>query len=85
MKRLLQLFRAPGFIRPFIHESVQTGEVVSLRTSPRYTILSIPGREFYFDRVTGKLDGTGAMALGDETAINGLRADRIRRTKPSTD
>ncbi len=82
MRRLLQWCRVPGLIRPFSYRDAETGEaILTLRTSPRYTVLTVSRREFYFDRVTGKLDGTGAMALGDDLAINGSRADRIQRSR----
>ena len=78
--RVLQLLRVPGLIRPFEHQDEQTGEIVRLRTSPRYTILSVGGKEFFFERETGKFDGTGAMSIDNELPINYCMAARIRRS-----
>lgn len=62
--RLLQWLRVPGFIKPLEYMDPETGEVIlRVRTSPRYTILTVAGKELYFFRETGKLDGIGAMSL----------------------
>lgn len=79
--RLMQWLRVPGLIRPFEYEDATTGQRIKIRTSPRYTILIIGGKEFFFHRETGKFDGTGAMSLDDAPAMNGCRADRIRRSR----
>ena len=39
------------------------GVNLSIRTSPRYTILTIDGRELFFERETGRYDGFGGMQL----------------------
>ena len=77
---LLQWLRAPGLIKPFEHRDEDTGETVKIRTSPRYTILSVSGKEFFFERETGKFEGVGAMSIGDELPINGYTVARIRRS-----
>lgn len=63
--KILQWFRAPGFVRPFQYRDPDTGEVIAVRTSPRYTILSLGGKEFFFLRESGKFDGVGAMSLDE--------------------
>lgn len=79
--RLMQWLRVPGLIKPFEYVDPDTGEKVELRTSPRYAILTIGSKEFYFQRASGKFDGTGAMALDDDVALTRLRADCIRRSR----
>jgi hypothetical protein len=78
--RLLDWLRAPGFIRPFEYDDPDTGEKVTLRTSPLFTILTVGPKEFYFYRASGKFDGTGAMAVDDDYALTRLRAESIRRS-----
>ena len=78
--RLMQWLRMPGLIKPFEYIDHDTGEKIELRTSPRYAILAIGSKEFYFQRASGKFDGTGAMALDDDVALTRLRADCIRRS-----
>ncbi len=79
--RLLALFQLPGFVRATEYKDPETGEVVlKIRTSPRYTIIETPAREFYFLRDSSRFDGVGAMSLGDPLPINGLLADRIRQS-----
>jgi len=45
-------------IRPFEREDILTGHKIEVRTNPYYAILSIDSREYYFERETGKFDGT---------------------------
>ena len=78
---LMQRMKRPATIKPFDYSDPDTGERVVLRTSPRYAILTIGSKEFYFDRASGKFDGTGAMALDDDVALTRLRADCIRRSR----
>ena len=77
--RLLQWLRVPGLIKPFEYHDFETDQDIKLRTSPRYTVLSIDDKEFYFYRENGKFDGVGAMSLNDETRLNYLRAGRVKR------
>lgn len=78
--KLLQLVRAPGFVRPVEYTDPNTGQRVTVRTSPRYTVVTLDSLELYFDRESGRFDGAGMMSLGDPTGLNGLQADRIRRS-----
>src|ERR1700730_3787438 len=68
--KLLNWIGAPGFVRPFEYKDFNTDEMVSLRTTPRYTILSVHGRELYFHRDSGRLDGNGAQSLVGETELD---------------
>jgi hypothetical protein len=44
-----------------IDETIQ-GKHVSIRTSSRYTIVTVDGLELFFIRENGKYDGWGGMA-----------------------
>lgn len=50
----------PGAVQPFEYADTLTGTVLELRNTELFTILRVDGREYYFTRVTGKLDGTGS-------------------------
>lgn len=76
--KVLHFFKAPGFIQPFRYYDGQAGKVISVRTSPRYTILTVGGQEFFFNRESGRFDGTGAMAVEDAQPITGCKADPIQ-------
>jgi hypothetical protein len=73
--RILQWLRLPGFIKPFVYRD-ESGSVISVRTSPRYTILAIDGKEYFFIRETGKFDGIGAMSVEDAQPISDCKAER---------
>lgn len=80
--RILQWLGLPGFVKPFVYRN-EAGSVISLRTSPRYTVLTIDGQEYFFIRETGKFDGIGAMQLDPETQPTaGCRADYTRESMP---
>jgi hypothetical protein len=64
--RILQWVHMPGLIKPFTYRN-DLGSVISVRTSPRYTILTVEGKEYFFIRETGKFDGIGAMQLEPST------------------
>ena len=81
--RLMQRLRVPGVVRPFEYNDPDRGERISLRTSTRYSILTIGSKELYFERTSGRFDGTGAMALDDAAALTRLQADCIRRSAAS--
>lgn len=52
----------PGFVREIELEDEATGQHLSVRVSPFFTRISMNGRDFYFDRFTGRFDGTGTGA-----------------------
>ena len=78
---LLQWLHVPGLIKPFEYHDFESDQDIKIKTSPRYTILSIGNKEFFFVRETGELDGAGAMSLDDETRLNYLRAERTQRSR----
>lgn len=57
--RFLQFLRVPGLVQPMKFVDPGTGTRVAVVTSPYFTKVSINGREYYFDRLTGRFDGTG--------------------------
>ena len=63
--RLLALLRAPGFVRDGEYREPSAGLTLSVRSSPRYTIITVSGKEFYFLRESGRFDGTGLMSVND--------------------
>lgn len=78
----LQKIRFPGLIRPVEYHDPETGVLTfSVKTSPRYTVITVNGQEYYFLRENGRFDGTGAMSLDDPLPLNHLRAARIRESK----
>lgn len=44
---------------PFDYKDLVTGNRIEIKTSPRYSILKVNEREYYFVRETGEFDGTG--------------------------
>ena len=87
--QFLHRLHAPGLIRPFQYEDPTTGQRVSVRTSPYYTILHVDGTDFRFNRESGRFDRTGRMAAnccGDpDLAVTRCRAAYIQRSKSSLD
>ena len=80
----MQRLRVPGLIRPMEYRDPESGEVVfQVKTSPRYTVIVTPEREYFFVRETGKFDGIGMMSVGDPLPINHLLADGIRAVRRS--
>jgi hypothetical protein len=50
----------PGAIRPVeIHDSA-TGQRISIAVGTVMVRMTVNGRDFYFDRLTGRLDGSGS-------------------------
>ena len=60
---LIDLLRMPGFIQSGTYNSGFSAQQISVRTSPRYTIVTVNGVEFFFLRESGRFDGTGTMSL----------------------
>ena len=58
----LEQLKAPAALREFEFVDPETDETVYLATSERFSVLTIGLRRFYFDRLTGKFDGTSAPA-----------------------
>ena len=79
--RLVQWLRLPGLVRPVDYKDPVTGQRIKVRTSPRYTIISVDDSlELYFNRESGRFDGSGAMSLDDPVGLNRLQAARIQQS-----
>lgn len=62
--RLFQWLRLPGMVRPMSFFDKTTGQRITIKTSPRYTIIQVGGTEHFFIRETGKYDGHGQLEIG---------------------
>ena len=49
-----------GAVRDCEIDDDVSGNKLQIHSSPRFTRISINGRDFYFDRLTGRFDGTGS-------------------------
>ena len=56
---LLVRMKMPGLVRDVEISDGLTGHQLRIRNGPLFTKLTIDGRDFYFNRFTGELDGTG--------------------------
>jgi hypothetical protein len=54
----LEFFHAPAKIREFEYIDPSTNETVYLATGARYSVLHVGDKRFFFERTTGKFDGT---------------------------
>lgn len=55
----LNLFAAPGFIRPVEQYYRSINKTIKVEVTELFTIISIDGIDWYFYRLNGKLDGWG--------------------------
>jgi hypothetical protein len=58
--RILNLARAPGPIKDMHVKDAFTGHEVALSVGEFFVRLSVDGHHYYFDRLTGKFNGTGS-------------------------
>lgn len=70
---ILNWLGMPGFLRETVYRSSKTADVeVRVKTSRLYTIVSVNGVDVYFDRLTGRIDGTGvASTAGSRWGLAG--------------
>lgn|ERR1700690_570700 len=59
--RVLETLHAPAKIREFENVDPITNEIVYLSTGARYSVLHVGSKRFFFDRLTGRFDGTGTL------------------------
>ena len=59
LRHLFTLFNIVGFVKPTEYVDRVTGDYISVRISPTFTVISINNRDYYFKRFTGRFDGTG--------------------------
>lgn len=60
---LMERLGVPPLIQRIALDAETCGVNISIRTSPRYTVVTVEGRELFFDRETGRYDGFGGMQL----------------------
>ncbi|SRR5258708_4369774 len=56
---LEKVLHSPAKIKEFEYVDPITNETVFLSTGARYSVLRVGGRHFFFNRLTGRFDGTG--------------------------
>jgi hypothetical protein len=57
---LLNRLGCPAAIQPMNYRDGLTGDEIEITLRHSYSVISINGRDFYFDRVTGRFGGTGS-------------------------
>jgi hypothetical protein len=67
---LLEVVHAPARIKEFEYIDPGTNETAYLSTGARYSVLHVGAKRFFFDRVTGRFDGTGELL--EERVADGL-------------
>jgi hypothetical protein len=61
--RTMNWVHSPAKLRPFEYVDPDTNETVYLYTDKRLSVLNVGNRRYYFDRITGKFDGTSASVV----------------------
>lgn len=51
--------RVPGFIAPTSISDSCSGQRIEIKVGAIFTRISVNGRDYYFNRLSGKFDGTG--------------------------
>jgi len=59
--RVLEAMHAPAKIKEFECVDPITNECVYLSTGARYSVLHVGSKRLFFDRLTGRFDGTGTL------------------------
>ncbi len=57
--RLVNQCRIPGAIQPMHINDKLSGQTLDVTVGPFFTCISVNGRDYYFCRFSGRLDGTG--------------------------
>lgn len=60
--RLLNKLRVPAAIQPVEFIDEVTKQHVAVTLDDVFVRISVDGRDYYFDRLTGRFDGTGSSA-----------------------
>lgn len=58
--RMLNLARAPGAIQSTEIEDGVAGQRIAVLVGDLFVCLSVNGRDYYFNRLSGRFDGTGS-------------------------
>jgi hypothetical protein len=67
---LLEKFHVPARIKEFEYVDPITNEIIYLSTGARYSVLHVGGTQYFFERLTGRFDGT--CTLLEERIADGL-------------
>lgn len=59
--RILERLHAPARLREFEYIDPITNETVYLSTGTRYSVFCVGSKRYFFDRLTGRFDGTGTL------------------------
>jgi hypothetical protein len=57
--RILSRVGMPGSIKPVEFDDKFTGQHIAVSVGELFTCISVGGRDYYFDRLTGRFDGAG--------------------------
>jgi len=57
--RILNFLRVPGRIKNLAVKDELTGQEIEVHVGVLFTRLTVNGRDYFFNRLTGKFDGTG--------------------------
>lgn len=61
---LLNFLRIPGLVRPIKVYDRLTNTHIEVRLGGFFTVVSVDGKDYYFQRLTGKYDGSGMAVCG---------------------
>ena len=59
----LEILHVPAKIKEFEHVDASTNETASLSTGTRYSVLHVGDKRFFFERTTGRFDGTCTLLV----------------------
>lgn len=90
--QLLNWLGWPGLVREAEYHGRGTTALVRVKNSRLFTVVSVNGTDVYFDRLTGRIDGTGtsqsadlpAVPIAQSTRPAELRADATTQTQSKT-
>ncbi len=61
--RTMNWLHSPARLRPFEYVDPDTDETIYLYTDKRLSVVCVGNRRYYFDRITGRLDGTSSSVV----------------------
>jgi hypothetical protein len=67
----------PGFVQETNYRAKGADVAVRVRTSRLYTTVTVNGVDVYFDRITGRIDGTGMNATSDSRSVSATGSGRL--------
>ncbi len=61
--KILNKIGLPGIIRESVINDDLTNQKITIKTGVLFTVLTVNGRDYYFNRLSGKFDGTGSKLI----------------------